>query len=154
MYFHPKMASHLLHMTSYLVTIATDRHWTCLKISRGMNKELLKMTGVDIFILKKKTQKKYLGGGGGIHTPSPPLNVRGLRYWQNHKGGNLFFPSFSTYLANIEILNFRVTRIDPPKSASNNTSLFVKHFSRILTHLWLFIINAGRLPIDGYRSIS
>ena len=47
------MADHLLLMTSYLVTIETDRHWTS-KCARGMNEQLLKTSGADVLSSKKK----------------------------------------------------------------------------------------------------
>jgi len=41
--FTQKWLDHLLLMTSYLVTIATDHH-----CARGMNEQLLKTSGADV----------------------------------------------------------------------------------------------------------
>ena len=146
-------SQHKLLMTSYLVTIATGGHWACLKVCARDEQT----ASENVSLSSRKILRKTLAWVAST-TPHPhPLYVQGLRYLQNHKGVTYFSPSFSTYLAtkfDIEILNIRVTRTDLPKSASNNTSLFVKHCSRILTHFRLFIINAGRWPSDGYRSIS
>ena len=130
-------------MTSYLVTIATGSHWACLKVCARDEQT----ASENVSLSSRKILRKTLAWVASTIPHSHPLYVRGLRYLQNHKGGNLFFSFFFTYLAikfDIEILNIRVTRTDLPKSASNNTSLFVKHCSRILTHFRLFIINAGR----------
>ena len=75
-YFPLKLSWPPLLMTSYLVTIATYHHQTCLK----MNEQLLKTTGTDVLSSGKKLRKTVLAGGG-IHllpSPPPPLYVRGL----------------------------------------------------------------------------
>ena len=165
MYFHPKMTC---PPATYDVISRNHSNWPPLNLSQnlceGWTNSYWKRW-VLIFLSSRKKLRKTSAGVASTTSPPPPpytLYVRGLRYLQNHKGGNLFFPSFSTYLAikfqvkkcDLEILNIRVTRTYSPKSASNNTSFFVKHFSRILTHSRLFIINAGRWPLNGYRSIS
>ena len=45
--FTQKWLDHLLLMTSYLVTIATDHH-----CARGMNEQLLKTSGADVLSSK------------------------------------------------------------------------------------------------------
>ena len=46
-------------MTSYLVTIVTDRHWTWI------NKQLLKTLDANDWSLRKNSQNLFVGGGGG-----------------------------------------------------------------------------------------
>ena len=67
MYFHSKWFDHLLLMTSYLVTIETDHHWTSLKMCRGINEQLLKTAGADVLPSRKKLRKTL-----GVWQP-PPL---------------------------------------------------------------------------------
>ena len=66
--FTQKWLDHLLLMTSYLVTIATDNHWTRV---RGMNEQLLKTPGADVLSSRKKLRKTLWGGGGGVGIPPP-----------------------------------------------------------------------------------
>ena len=56
--FTQKWLEHWLLMTSYLVTIATGHHWTCLKMCAGMNKQLLKTSGADVLTSRKKKNLK------------------------------------------------------------------------------------------------
>ena len=68
---------HLLLMTSYLVTIATDHHLLVSKCARGMNEQLLKTSGIDVLSFRKKTPKNLMGGGGGIHSRPLPCTSEG-----------------------------------------------------------------------------
>ena len=78
MYFHPNWFDHLLLMASYPVTIATDHHWTWLKMCPRDERTATKNIRRWCFILLEKTQKNRMGGG--IH---PRLCVRGLSYTQH-----------------------------------------------------------------------
>ena len=62
-------------MTSYIVTIATDSHQSCVKMCvREMRTTILKMAGADNNRLEKIQEKPY----GWWHPPFPKLYVRGL----------------------------------------------------------------------------
>ena len=78
MYFHQNWLDHLLLMMSYLVTIATDHHYTCLKMCTRDEWTATENVRYWCFILNEKTQKNLIGGAS---TPPPPLYVRGLIYW-------------------------------------------------------------------------
>ena len=54
--FTEKWLDHMLLITSYLVTIATD-HQLVSKCVRGMNEQLLKMSGTDVLSSRKKLRK-------------------------------------------------------------------------------------------------
>ena len=63
--FTQKWLDHLLFMTSYLVTIATDHHGTCRKM-RARDELTATSLGADVLSSgKKKNQKIGRGGGGG-----------------------------------------------------------------------------------------
>ena len=60
MYFYSKWLHHLLFMTSYLVTIATDHHWTCLKMCARDEQTATEKSEVLIFYpLGKISEKPY-----------------------------------------------------------------------------------------------
>ena len=73
--FTQKWLDHLLLMTSYLVTIATDHHLLVSKCARGMNEQLLKTSGTDVLSFRKKTPKNLMGGG--IHSRPLPCTSEG-----------------------------------------------------------------------------
>ena len=80
MYFHQNWLDHLLLMMSYLVTIATDHHYTCLKMCK--RDEWTATENVRYWCLSsRKKLRKTLWGGGGGHPHPPPLYVWGLIYW-------------------------------------------------------------------------
>ena len=60
------MADHLPLMTSYLVTIETDHHWTCLKMRARDKGTPTKNISCWCFILYEKLRITL---GGGIHPP-------------------------------------------------------------------------------------
>ena len=62
-------------MTSYLVTLETDHHWTWLKMRATDEQTAIETSGADVLSSRKKLRKTL--GGGGWHRP-PPLYVRGL----------------------------------------------------------------------------
>ena len=64
-------------MTSYLVTIATDHHLTCLKICARDDRTATSCA--DVLSPMKKLRKTLWGLGSSPH----PLNVRGLNLNQN-----------------------------------------------------------------------
>ena len=68
-------------MTSYLVTIATDHHLTCLQICA--RDERTATPGADVLSFMKKLRKALWGLG----TSPPPslLYVRGLNLNQNEQ---------------------------------------------------------------------
>ena len=66
-------------MTSYLVTIATDHHLTCLKICA--RDERTATPGADVLSSMKKLRKTLWGLRSSPH----PLNVRGLNLNQNEQ---------------------------------------------------------------------
>ena len=71
--FTQKWLDHLLFMTSYLVTIATDHHGTCRKM-RARDELTATSSGADVLSSgKKKTQKIGRGGGGGTGGIQPSL---------------------------------------------------------------------------------
>ena len=76
MHFHSNWLDHLLLMTSYLLTIATDDKLVP-KTARGMNEQLLWKRQVLMFYTLGKNQRNLMGGGGIYHPPSP-LHVQGL----------------------------------------------------------------------------
>ena len=70
--FTQKWLDHLLLMTSYLVTLETDHHWTWLKMRARDERTATETSGADVLSpRKKKKQKNLMGGGGGgnHHTP-------------------------------------------------------------------------------------
>ena len=75
---------HLLLITSYLVNIETDHHWTCLKM-RARDKRLsTENVRCWCFILSEKSQKNQ---GGVASTPHPySLYVRELKCYFFEKG--------------------------------------------------------------------
>ena len=75
MYYAQKWLGHLLLMTSYLVTIATE---LVSNFAGGMNEQLLKTSGADVLSPRKKLRKTLRGGGGDIH---PPPLVRPRVNW-------------------------------------------------------------------------
>ena len=60
---------HLLSVTSYLVTIATDHHRTFLKMCARHERTATKDGQVLMFYPLEKTQKNLMGGGDW-HTSS------------------------------------------------------------------------------------
>ena len=50
-------------MTSYLVTIATDHHWTCLKMC-ARDERTATASGADVLSSGEKKTQKNRGGGG------------------------------------------------------------------------------------------
>ena len=59
-------------MTSYLVTLETDHHWTWLKVRARDERTATETSGADFLSSrkkKKKTEKPWGGGGVGIHLP-------------------------------------------------------------------------------------
>ena len=72
MHFHSNWLDHLLLMTSYLLTIATDDKLVP-KTARGMNEQLLWKRQVLMFYTLGKNQRNLMGGGGIYHPPPPPL---------------------------------------------------------------------------------
>ena len=99
--FTQKWLDHLLLMTSYLVTIASDHHLTCLKICARDER-------TDVLSSMKKL-RKTLWGLGSSH---PPLYVRGLNLNQNEqaceKGQSVVRPSESMVCA---CLRFRTGKM-------------------------------------------
>ena len=69
MYFHQKWLDHLLFMTPYLVTIATDHHGTCRKM-RARDELTATSSGADVLSSGKKKIKKSVGVGGGERVAS------------------------------------------------------------------------------------
>ena len=65
--FTQKWLDHLLLMTSYLVTIATDHHLTCLQICA--RDERTATPGADVLSFMKKLRKALWGLGT---SPPPP----------------------------------------------------------------------------------
>ena len=65
MHFHSKRLDHLLLMTSYLVTIATDHHYTCLRMRDRDKWTATENVRCWCFIVygRKKNLKKTSGGG-------------------------------------------------------------------------------------------
>ena len=66
--FSQKWLVHLLLMTSYLITTATDHHWTCLKMCARDERTATENVRCWCFIPKEKTQENLMGGS----TPPPP----------------------------------------------------------------------------------
>ena len=56
-------------MTSYLVTLETDHHWTWLKMRATDEQTAIETSGADVLSSRKKRRKTLGGGGGGIHLP-------------------------------------------------------------------------------------
>ena len=83
-HFLSKWLDHLLLITSYLVTIETDHHWTCLKMRARDKRTSTENVRCWCFILLEKSQKN-LKGGGVFSTPHP-LYVRGLKCYFFEKG--------------------------------------------------------------------
>ena len=77
--FTQKWLDHVLLMTSYLVTIATDHHLTCLKICARDDRTATPCA--DVLSPMKKLRKTLWGLGSSPH----PLNVRGLNLNQNEQ---------------------------------------------------------------------
>ena len=75
--FTQKWLDRLLLMTSYLITIATDHHWTCLKVCARDEWTATENIRCWCFIPKEKLRKTVWGG---IHSPPPPLYVRALSH--------------------------------------------------------------------------
>ena len=73
-----KWLDHLLLMTSYLVTIGTGHHWTCLKKCTVDERTATENVRCWCFILSEKNSEKPYGGGGIHPTPLPPPYVLGL----------------------------------------------------------------------------
>ena len=71
---HVCIFTHLLLMTSYFVTIATDHHQTWLKMCARDEWTATENVRYWCFILYEKIQKNHMGGG--IHLP--PVPPRGL----------------------------------------------------------------------------
>ena len=67
--FTQKWLDHLLLMTSYLATTATDHHWTCLKMCARDERTGTENVMCWRFILEEKSSKK---SGGD---PPPPLPI-------------------------------------------------------------------------------
>ena len=66
MYFHPNWFDHLLLMASYPVTIATDHHWTWLKMCARDERTDTKTSGANVLSSRKKNSEKPYGG---LHPP-------------------------------------------------------------------------------------
>ena len=68
--------SGLTPLTSYLVTIETDHHWTWLKMRARDERTAAENIRYLCFILQEKKTQKNLGGGGDVR---PRLYFRGLK---------------------------------------------------------------------------
>ena len=71
--FTQKWLDHLLLMMSYLITIATDHHWTCLKMCARDEWTATENVRCWCFIPKEKLRKTLWGD---IHSRPPPRLVR------------------------------------------------------------------------------
>ena len=69
--FTQKWLDHLLPMTSYLITIATDHHWPCQNVCEGWTNSYWKRQVLMFYPLGKNSKKPWGGGGGGIPLPRP-----------------------------------------------------------------------------------
>ena len=78
--FTQKWLDLLLLMTSSLVTIETEHHWTWLKM-RGMNEHLLKTLGADVLSCRRKLRKTL--GRGVASTPfvRPRVKIQNTHKW-------------------------------------------------------------------------
>ena len=74
--FTQKWLVHLLLMTSYLITTATNHHWTCLKMCARDEQTATENVRCWGFIPKEKTPENLMGGC----TPPPSLYVRALSH--------------------------------------------------------------------------
>ena len=54
-------------MTSYLVTLETDHHWTWLKMRARDEPTATETSGADVLSSRQKLRKTL--GGGDIHLP-------------------------------------------------------------------------------------
>ena len=80
-HFHSKLLDHPLLITSYLVTIESDHHWTCLKMCAKDKRTSTENFRCWCFIFLEKSQKKLKGKWHPPPPPPPPhpLYVRGLK---------------------------------------------------------------------------
>ena len=67
MHFHSKRLDHLLLMTSYLVTIATDNHYTCLRMRDRDKWTATENVRCWCFIVYGRKKLKKNSGGGKIY---------------------------------------------------------------------------------------
>ena len=75
----------LTTLTSYLVTIETDHHWTWLKMRARDERTAAENIRYWCFILQEKKTQKNLGGGGWWR-PSPLVLPRVEIKYEKHKG--------------------------------------------------------------------
>ena len=79
MYFLSKWLDHLLLMTSCLVTVVTDHHWTCLNMGVRDKRTAIENVRCWCFSPKKKNKQKKNLREGWLPPPPPfPSHVRGL----------------------------------------------------------------------------
>ena len=109
-------------MTSYLVTIASDHHLTCLKICARDER-------TDVLSSMKKL-RKTLWGLGSSH---PSLYVRGLNLNQNEQGKRIV--STKAIRINGVCLFTFSDRKDARLRFSLSTNAFDKHSSTFLASL-------------------
>ena len=82
-----KWLDHLRLMTSHLVTMATDHHWTCLKMCARDEQTATENVRSWRVILLEKTQKNK-----GVASPTHPLCVRGLKWIRDFSNSDAFIP--------------------------------------------------------------
>ena len=120
--FTQKWLVHLLLMTSYLITTATDHHWTCLKMCARDERTATENVRCWCFIPKEKTQENLIGGS----TPPPyPLYVRAL--------------SHNVILILIRKLSLRVSFFPVSLLAKSATiAPKIKRQTSYPSHIWVF----------------
>ena len=74
--FTQKWLDHLLLMTSYLVTLETDHHWTWLKMRATDEQTVIETSGADVLSSRKKLRKTL----GGVASTSPLVRPRVNRF--------------------------------------------------------------------------
>ena len=82
--FTQKWLVHLLLMMSYLITTATDHHWTCLKMCARDERTATENARCWCFIPKEKTQENRMGGSTPHPRPVRP-SVKSQFYFNSHK---------------------------------------------------------------------